>query len=336
MLTPEISAAWKALLADPGPVVVTTHYKPDGDALGSILGWGNYLRKKGFEVALIAPSDWPDFLNFLPGSDQILNYETAKRTAWKLIRSAKVIFCLDFNDLDRIHAMREDLEKSDAQLVMIDHHLDPKPFAKLMLSDTTAAATCELVARLIHEMGDWSLMDLDMAANLYTGIMTDTGSFRFASTTSRLHRLVADLMDLGLQPTPLHEAINDQYTETKLRFLGHCYSHCLRHLPEQKIAYFILSAKDLKEFNTTTGDTETLVNTALSLRGVRFAVLLTEREDRIKMSFRSKGNIPANEFASRFFDGGGHFNAAGGHSKLSLAETEASLLQHLPFIQQYL
>lgn len=336
MLTPENSASWKALLAQPGPVVVTTHYKPDGDALGSMIGWGNYLRKKGFEVSLIAPSDWPEFLNFLPGSNQVINYETATRTAWKLIREAKIVFCLDFNDLNRLHGMREDVEKSGARLVMIDHHLHPEPFAELMLSDTSAAATCELVARLIQAMGDWSLIDLEMAANLYTGIMTDTGSFRFASTTPQLHRLVADLMDLGLQPTYLHEAINDQYTENKLRFLGHCYSHCLRHLPDQKFAYFILSAEDLKAFNTTTGDTETLVNTALSLRGVRFAVLLTEREDRIKMSFRSKGAIPANEFASRFFDGGGHFNAAGGHSRLSLAETESLLLQHLPFIQPYL
>ncbi len=285
---------------------------------------------------MIAPSDWPDFLNFLPGYDQILNYETATRTAWKLLREAKTIFCLDFNDLDRVHGMREDIEKSGAQLVMIDHHLDPKPFAALMLSDTSAAATCELVARLIQELGDWHLVDLDMAAHLYTGIMTDTGSFRFASTTARLHRLVADLMELGLQPTALHEAINDQYTEVKLRFLGHCYSHCLRLLPEQKAAYFILSAADLRAFNTTTGDTETLVNTALGIRGIRFAALLTEREDRIKMSFRSKGRIPVNEFASQFFDGGGHFNAAGGHSKLSLTETEALLLQHLPFIQQFL
>jgi phosphoesterase RecJ-like protein len=336
VLTPENSASWQALLAQPCQVVVTTHFKPDGDAMGSMLGFGAYLCKKGFDVQLIAPSDWPDFLNFLPGYEKVLNYETATRTAWKFLREAQIVFCLDFNDLDRVHGMREDIEKSGARLVMIDHHLHPKDFASLALSNTQAAATCELVAQLIREVGDWHLVDIEMAICLYTGIMTDTGSFRFSSTSANLHRLVADLMDLGLQPTPLHEAIDDHFTENKLRFLGHCYHHCLRLIPESKTAYFLLATDDLKAFSTATGDTESLVNTALGIQGVRFAALITEREDRIKMSFRSKGKIPANEFASLFFEGGGHFNAAGGKSRDSLAETEARFLSHLNFINQHL
>lgn len=295
-------------------IVITTHHKPDADALGSSLGLFHYLVLKGLDPVVVSPTDYGDFLKWMPGEKEVVNYEAETDKSIRLISEADFIFCLDFNALKRINSMGELVGASKAQKVMIDHHLEPENFAAFYLHNTHASSTCELVYDAIQIWGDEALVSKDIASCLYAGIMTDTASFKHRSTYPSTHLVAAALLNKGAESNVIFENIYDNYSLDRMRFIGYCLNEKLTILPEYHTAYMTITADELKRYNSITGDTEGLVNYGLAIKGVNFSVLIIDRTVARKMSFRSKGEFPANEFARRYFNGGGHFNAAGGES----------------------
>lgn len=324
--------ALEALLAQPREVLITTHHKPDADALGSSLGWAGYLRQKGHSVTVLTPTDYPTFLNWMPGNDTVVVYDpqTNDALAQRLIAEAEVIFCLDFNTLSRINELGPYVARAKAPKVLVDHHLYPDSFADVTFSFPEAAATCELIFELIRALGDQALITSDIGECLYAGIMTDTGSFRHPSTSRNVHLITAELLSLGVNTSSVHRRVYDSYSELRLRFLGYVLKDKLTVVRPYNMAYIAITRDELQRYDSKTGDTEGLVNFALSIEGIRFAVLLVERGQQVKISFRSAGDFSVNDFARQHFDGGGHRNAAGGVSKGSLDDTVAKLLTLLP------
>jgi phosphoesterase RecJ-like protein len=302
-------------------VVITTHKNPDGDAIGSSLGLYNYLKLKGIDATVITPNDSPLFLSWMPGFETIINYEKDVKQAEAKVKEAGMIFSLDYNALSRIESLGEKLKESSAVKVLIDHHQQPEDFAAFTFSDTTASSTCEMIYRFIEFLGDANIVNADIAECIYTGIMTDTGSFRFPSTTASTHEVVSALIKAGANNGKIHEKIYDTHTFARTKFLGYCLFEKLTEIPHLHTAYIALSAEELAKFSNKKGDTEGIVNYPLSIEGMKVAALFTEKDNQVKISFRSKGNFSVNDFARKHFNGGGHFNAAGGHSTASLKET---------------
>lgn len=321
----------KAALNGPKNIVITTHFKPDADALGSSLGMANYLIKKGHQVQVITPSDYPTFLYWMKGNDDVMVYtHEAAEEIRGLIHKADMVITLDFSTLSRIDDMGEMVRESPAFKVNIDHHLEPENFADFTLWNTKAAATCELCFELIEALGDKELIDPDIADCLYAGIMTDTGNFRHGNTTQNVHEVIAELIHLGADNTKVARKIYDGNSLNRLRFMGYALSEKLTVIPEYHTAYFAITAEELERFESQTGDTEGLVNYALSVKGIVFAAMFTDRKQAVKMSFRSVGEFPANEIAAKFFNGGGHRNAAGGKSEETLEETVSKFISIVP------
>ncbi|WP_268033140.1 DHH family phosphoesterase [Algoriphagus sp. PAP.12] len=319
----EAIATFKKELSSPKKIFITTHVKPDADALGSSLGLANYLIKKGHEVTVVTPTDYPSFLNWMEGNDSVLDFsrEDQRKKASAALNEADVIFCLDFSGLSRVNELGEMIRESDAYIVNIDHHQDPENFADFLYWSTEAAATCELIYELIVKLGDKDLIDKDIAECLYAGIMTDTGGFRHPNTTKNVHLVVAELIEIGANPSQIANWIYDSNSVNRLKFIGFAISRRLVVLEDLHTAYFAISKKDLKKYQSRTGDTEGLVNYALSLDGIKLAALFSEREDGIKISFRSSSEVAVNKFAASYFNGGGHKNAAGGKSEQTLKDT---------------
>lgn len=309
------------LLQTPKRIFITTHHKPDGDAIGSMLALALYLRKKGHTAIAVSPGDIPDFLEWMPGVDTMLNYEATPTEAAAALQSADLIFCLDFNDYNRTKHLEQLLNEATQPKILIDHHLFPKPYWDYGVSVPEKSSTCEMVYDYINLAGDNALIDTDIAACIYTGVLTDTGSFKFPITSAAVHMLVADLINKGLRQTHIHEHIYDSWSESRMKFLGYVLIERMEVFHKYSSALITLSRKDMNLFNVHNGDTEGLVNYPLSIKGIKFATLITERGDEIKMSFRSKGNFDVSNFARLYFDGGGHFNASGGRTKTPLAET---------------
>ena len=303
-------------------IVITTHHKPDADALGSSLGMANYLIKKGHHVQVITPSDYPEFLKWMKGNDNVAIYSEEKHE-WVAdqVSHADLIITLDFSILSRINQMEEMIREAQGFKVNVDHHLAPEDFADFQLWNTKAAATCELCYELIVALGDEKLIDEDIANCLYAGIMTDTGGFRHSNTTKNVHEVVAKLIDLGADNSQVAKNIYDKSSLNRLRFLGFALGENLRVIEKYHTAYFALKNNDLAKYNSKTGDTEGLVNYALSIKGITLGALFKESDEGVKISLRSTGEFPANEIASKFFNGGGHRNAAGGRVFDSLENT---------------
>ena len=304
-------------------IIITTHHKPDADALGSSLALAGYLNKKNHQVDVITPSDYPVFLHWMKGNDEVINYEDPEKVekAEKLIAEADIIFCLDFCCLSRLQKMEDSVRQSKAYIVNIDHHQEPEDFADFSFCSTEAAATCELLYDLMVKVGDRDLIDKDIAECLYSGIMTDTGGFRHPNTTKNVHLVTAELIDLGADNSKIARLIYDTYSVNRLKFLGFALTRRLTILPEFNTAFFAISKKDLRKYQSQTGDTEGLVNYALSLDGIKIAALFTERKDGVKISFRSAEDVSVNKFAAKYFNGGGHKNASGGISDVNLEQT---------------
>ena len=309
------------MLAQPKNILVLAHYRPDGDAVGSVMGLTHYLRQGGHTVTPVVPSEVPPFLHWMPGAAEMLNYEATPHPVLRAIESADLIFCLDLNDLKRTQGMEEALRGAAAPRVLIDHHLFPKEEFQYGMSEPEKSSTCELVYDFIQLHGGGNTIDETIAACLYTGLMTDTGAFRFGNTTASVHRMVADLKDRGLHHTEVHEAVFDTWTPARMRFLGFVLSERMELFPKLNAGLIALSKADVYKFNLGTGDTEGLVNYPLSVQGIRFSTLITERAGEVRMSFRSKGDFDVNAFAREHFAGGGHFNASGGKSLLPFEET---------------
>ena len=313
---------FKKHLSEPSDIVITTHQNPDADALGSSQALAQFLRKKGNKVSVISPTDFPKFLNWMNHENDVITFnEGNEKKSQQLVEEADFIFCLDFSSLNRINELGEMVRGSKAKKVLIDHHLEPEDFADFSFWDVQAAATAEIVYELIVNLGDRLLIDTEIANCLYAGIMTDTGGFKHPNTTRRVFEVAADLIELGANTAGVANWIYDSNTEDRIRLLGFSLSERLKIIPEFSTAYISLSAEDLSKFKSQTGDTEGIVNYALSIVGIKFAALITERNNMIKMSFRSMGEFSVNEFARKHFSGGGHKNAAGGKSESSLAET---------------
>jgi bifunctional oligoribonuclease and PAP phosphatase NrnA len=317
-----IRNAYEYLLS-PRKIFLTTHHKPDGDAMGSMLGMALYLRKKGHSVTAVAPSEPPYFLDWLPGKELLINYEERPQDALNALQSADCMMGLDFNDFSRTKFLDAPLAASPIPKIMVDHHMFPKDVWTYGVSLPEKSSTCEMVFDFIVGAGDDALLDAEIASCLYTGTMTDTGSFRFPVTTPGVHRMVARLMETGMNHSRIHELVYDSWGENRMRFLGYVLMDRMQVLRKYNSAFIALSRKDMQLFNVGSGDTEGLVNYPLSIININFATLITERADEVKLSFRSKGSFDVNYFARTYFSGGGHFNAAGGRSALGLDETVA-------------
>ena len=312
-------------------IVIVPHKGPDGDAIGSSLGLYHFLKGKGHHVSVIAPNDYPDFLKWLPGQEDILIYEKDYMVCKPLITNADIIFTLDFNDLHRSGDMQEPLSEANATFVMIDHHPEPADYADHTYSDTSMSSTCQMVYQFIKKLRSVKNITPEIATCLYTGIMTDTGSFRFRSTSSETHRVIADLIDKGADNAIIHQNIYDTSSESRLKLLGTALQN-LRVNKELRTAYITLSQEELDNNNFRKGDTEGFVNYGLSLEGIIFAAIFIEHkaDGIIKISFRSKGSFNVNEFSRAHFHGGGHVNAAGGKSDISLDATVVKFNSVLP------
>lgn len=323
--------------APPRRVVITTHQNPDADALGSSLGWAGYLRKKGHSVTVITPTDYPRYLTWMPGNDEVVAFsERTRSRAAQLVANAEVIYCLDFNTLARIGELEPMVRRATAAKVMIDHHLQPEGFADISFSDPTAAATAQMIYELITELGDETTIDAPIGECLYAGFMTDTGSFRHPSTNPAVHRIAASLIELGVNTNRVHRLIFDNVSLDRMRFLGYVLSEKMVVLPEYRVAYIAVTEEELKRFNSQTGDTEGVVNYALSVENVVMAAILVDRGNEVKISFRSVGDFSVNDLARRYFNGGGHRNAAGGKTNGPLSETVDRFLTILPEFKEKL
>ena len=321
----------KELLDTPKHIVIVPHKNPDGDAIGSSLGLYHYLLKYNHNVAIIAPNDYPSFLKWMPNENSILLYDAQTEENSDSIKEADLIFTLDFNALNRTGNMESALSNSKAIKIMIDHHQQPETYAKFVYSDVSMSSTCEMVYNFIDMLDDINKIDTNIATCLYVGIMTDTGSFRFSSTTSKTHRIIANLIDKGANNSQIHNAIYDTNSFNRLQLLG-CALSNLRIVQEYRTAYITLSQDELNRFKFIKGDTEGVVNYALSLKDVVFAAIFIEdkQNEIIKISLRSKGDFSVNEFSRTHFEGGGHINAAGGKSYLSLKATVVKFISILP------
>lgn len=319
------------LLVKRPKISIIPHKNPDGDAIGSCLALYQYLRKKQYDVCVVSPTDYPDFLKWLPDSDSVLVFTNNSQEALNQIANSKLIFTLDFNSLYRADTLTEALQASKADFVMIDHHQQPDTYAAVTYSDSTASSTCELIYKFIEKLGDVELIDQDIATCLYTGIMTDTGSFKYSLTTATTHRIVASLIEKGANPSLISTNVFDSYSIDRLQLLGKALDN-LVFIEQYQTAYITLSANDLKQFNFQKGDTEGVVNYGLRIKQADLAVIFIEEENEkiIKISFRSKGNLDVNVLARKYFSGGGHINASGGRSEESLEDTLAYFLKILP------
>ena len=314
----------KEVLRKPKKIIITTHQKPDADALGSSLGLYNYLIKGGHEVTVITPTDYPKFLNWMKGNEQVIIFnEGNELKSKKLVDQADLIFCLDFSNLNRINELGNAVRAASAEKVLIDHHQDPEDFADYAYHDVDSASTAQLVYKMIKLFGDKDQVGKHIAECFYAGILTDTGSFKHPNTTQEVHEIVAELISQGANNSEVSRLIYDTNSLDRLKFLGFALSEKLKVFPQHHAAYFAISISDLEKFNSRNGDTEGLVNYALSVEGITMAALFTEAEDGVKLSLRSIGDFEVNKLAAQYFNGGGHKNAAGGKIAMKLQDTAA-------------
>jgi len=308
-------------LANVQQVLIVTHYNPDGDAIGSSLGLYHYLISTGYRADLVVPNSYPGFLHWMPGNEQIIIAEEDRDTVLKKIREAGLIIFLDFNVLNRLQDLEEPFRQSTAPKILIDHHPDPESFADITISTTQVSSTSELLYELLVCMDGEEAVNVNMAECLYAGIMTDTGSFSYNSSLADTYYVVSRLIEKGIDKDKIYWRVYDNYSVDRMRLLGYCLNNKLKVLPEYGAAYISINRRELNTFNYQPGDSEGFVNYPLSISGVMFSVIFIEQDDHVKISFRSKGDFYANRFAAKHFNGGGHKNAAGGYSELSLEDT---------------
>ena len=310
------------LLSTPKKIAIIPHRSPDGDAMGSTLALYHFLLKCNHQPIVIAPNEFPEFLAWMPASEKVLIYENDRARTTAILEESDVIFTLDFNALHRTGEMEKVLSQLTAPFIMIDHHQKPDNYAAYTYSDTQFGSTCEMIYNFILMLDKKDYIDKTIATCIYTGILTDSGSFRFPKTTGATHRIVANLIDLGVDNSQIPALLFDNNSYNSLQLLGRALQNMVV-FPEHKTAYIALSQKELDEFHYAKGDTEGIVNYGLSIKGILFAAIFIEHRDEniIKISLRSQGDFDVNQFARDHFNGGGHINAAGGKSNLSLQET---------------
>ena len=310
-------------------ILIICHINPDGDSIGAQLALYHYFKSKGRNVSLLAPNNLQEFLKWMDGAAQINIFIRERNKCRMLIENADLIIMLDFNQSDRLGEAEEFVLSSRAKKVIIDHHLNPENFADLVISDPSKCSTSELIHELVCEINGAKFMNRSYAEALYVGIITDTGNFEHGSYSARTFRIVADLLDTGILKEKIINLIYNNFSSDRLRLQGFALNQRMVVIPEFKSAYIYLSKDDLKSYNHVKGDTEGFVNMPLSIKGIHFSALFIEKDNFIKLSFRSKGKFPSNEFASKYFSGGGHLNASGGEYNDTLENTIAYFLKVL-------
>jgi len=309
------------LLKQPGNILLVSHYNPDGDAIGSVLALYHYLKEKGHQVSLIVPNDFPDFLKWMPGSDNIVVYFKHQKTATKIINESNVIICVDFNDVTRLKDLGTKLVSSDAAKVLIDHHPKPDDIYKIMINNTGVSSTAELIYNFICKAGDRRLIDSKIAECIYCGIMTDTGCFSFNSSNPETFLIIADLLKCGISKDKIFNRVYDNFSYNRMKLLGYCLNKKMVVLPEYHTAFIYLTRKEMEKHHFKPGDSEGFVNLPFSIEGVNITALFLEKKDEIRISMRSRGGFAVNSFCTENFEGGGHKNAAGGESHISMKKT---------------
>ena len=310
------------LLAQPRQIVITTHQKPDADAMGSSLALLHFLKQFGHSVTVISPTNWAGWVNWLPGTKEVLDYEKDKQKAEVILDKADWLFCLDFNIFHRTKTLTEKLKQLTCTKILIDHHQEPDEASfDYGISDTSKSSTCEMVYDFIIASGEANKLNEEIGICIYTGVIGDTGSFRFSSATARVHRLVADLKEKGLNHGYVHDKLFDNFLENRLRFTGNVLLNRMEVFYEYNTALIAIPKNDLLKYQIKTGDTEGLVNYPQSIQGIKLVALVIDRDEERKWSFRSKGEFDCNTFARKYFEGGGHYNASGGRSNDSLEQT---------------
>ena len=316
------ATALKILLSSPKKIVITTHRGPDGDAMGSSLGLMHLLKQFRHNVHVITPNSYADFLHWMPGNEDVIVFEDNEEEAKQITENADLIFLLDFSHISRIADFADTVSNSNATKILIDHHQDPDmEIADIIFSDTTACSTAQLLYEVIDAMDLTNHINKEIAECLYVGIMTDTGSFKYSSTTAKTHHIIAELIATGAENAKIHDLIYDNSSANRMKLLGYCLNKKLLLYPENNSAVISLTAEELEQFNFKKGDTEGVVNDALAIKGIVFAVFIAEKDGMVKLSLRSKGNFKVNEIANKYFCGGGHMNASGGISEVSVNET---------------
>ncbi|WP_042492472.1 DHH family phosphoesterase [Aequorivita sublithincola] len=319
------------LLASPQKIVIVGHKNPDGDAVGSCLGLSFFLKSLGHNATVIMPNDFPDFLKWMPRCEEIGIYEKEVQKSTEIVNASDIIFTLDFNSLDRVGDFEGVLKAASAKFVMIDHHQQPADYAVATYSDVKMSSTSEMVYHFMDALGEADKLSKEIAINLYTGIMTDTGSFRFSSSSPTTHRVAAKLIEAGAESAIINQKVYDTNSPERMKLLGVALNN-LVILPEMHTAYITMTQKELDDHNFKKGDTEGFVNYALSVKGVVFAAIFIEnkQESIVKISLRSKGDFSVNDFARNHYSGGGHINAAGGKSSQDLNNTINEFISILP------
>ena len=314
--------AIQLLLSTPKKIAIIPHRGPDGDAMGSTLGLYHFLLKNNHHPVVVSPNEFPDFLAWMPGAETVKIFEKDKENCTKILEDAELIFTLDFNALHRTGEMEHVLAQLKAPFIMIDHHQKPDDYATFTYSDTSFGSTCEMIYNFILFLGKKHDIDKTIGTCIYTGILTDSGSFRFPKTTGTTHRIIAELIDLGVENTEIPTLLFDNSSFGRLQILGRALQN-MKGITEHKTAYITLTQDELNSFNYVKGDTEGIVNYGLSIKGIVFAAIFIENKEEkiIKISFRSQGDFDVNQFARDYFNGGGHQNAAGGKSEVSMEET---------------
>ena len=311
-------------------IVIVTHVSPDGDAIGSSLGLYHYLTDLGNNVNVIVPNSFPDFLKWVPGAKEIIDFEKYPDFAQKLIEEAELIFCLDFNIPKRTYLVAPFLEEAKAKKVLVDHHPEPSGFCDVMISYPEISSTSELIFRLICRMGDFEAMSYESATALYTGMMTDTGAFTYNSNNAEIYYIIGELLKKGIDKDRIYSNVYHNYSEDRYRMLGYTLCEKMKIYPEYNSALVWLTNEEQKRFNVKKGDTEGFANMPLNIKGIIFSVFIREDNDFIKISFRSQGNFPSNKFAAQCYNGGGHLNAAGGEFYGTMDEAIAIFEKALP------
>lgn len=330
MVEEGVARTIRSWIKDARKVAVLTHTNPDGDAIGSSLALALAFEKIGIESQVVIPDGLPDFLRWLPGIEKSTTYAYKQEKAIGIIEGADLIFCLDFNDPKRLNGIEEYLQSTSAKKVLIDHHQEPMDFTDIAISETWRGSVGEMIYIFLEEVLLEDIMDKEIATCLYVAIMTDTGNFNYASSYPEIFHIVGDLMKFDLEKDRIYSNVYDAFSEDRMRLQGYCMLEKMVVLPKFHAAYISLTDEELKKFNYRKGDTEGFVNIPFSVKGIKFTALFVEKKDRIKVSFRSRGNFPVNVVASEHYHGGGHINAAGGDSFTSMKETLAGFESLLP------
>ena len=310
------------LISDATNILITCHKSPDGDAIGSCLGWAEYLRSMGKEPTVIVPDQFPDFLMWMPNTEKIVRYDKHREKCDMLFKIADLIFCLDYNTTSRVDEMEQSLISSPAPRVLIDHHLNPDVPAVLTVSHPEACSTCELVFRIVWQSGGFWKLDKRFAAPIYAGMMTDTGGFLWNSTRSEIYFIIGELLTKRIDKDKIYRNVYHNYSESRIRLMGFVLYEKLVYMPKYHAAYYTLTREEQKRFHFIKGDAEGLVNIPQQIKGLKLSISLREDSEKpcIWVSLRSVDQFPCNKMASEFFNGGGHLNASGGHLDMTIDE----------------